>query len=138
MYYKLKCSPLTTWDQYNCGEWDYLTYTRVYNHTGLLDSTQVNGEKYLANTISPDTISITNPGTNYYDYYYREEKITNGFTANQEEITDFNTTGNFPFNTEHKAGRFQMIISASDLITNNVPAGDLKSLLLYKYFFFIR
>ncbi|MEN9441625.1 MAG: hypothetical protein RLZ33_1702, partial [Bacteroidota bacterium] len=27
MYYKLKCSPLTTWDQYNCGEWDYLTYT---------------------------------------------------------------------------------------------------------------
>lgn len=131
MYYKLKCSPLTTWDQYNCGEWDYLTYTRVYNHTGLLDSTQVNGTKYLANTTSPDTISITNPSTNYYDYYYREEKITNGFTANQEEITDFNATGNFPFNTEYKAGRFQMIISASDLITNNVPAGDLKSLLLY-------
>ncbi len=25
MHYKLKCSPLTTWDQYNCGEWDYLT-----------------------------------------------------------------------------------------------------------------
>ena len=23
MYYKLKCSPLTTWDQYDCGEWDY-------------------------------------------------------------------------------------------------------------------
>ena len=33
MYYKLKCSPLTTWDQYNCGEWDYLTYTRVFDHT---------------------------------------------------------------------------------------------------------
>ena len=28
MYYKLKCSTLTSWDQYNCGEWDYLTYTR--------------------------------------------------------------------------------------------------------------
>ena len=23
MSYKLKCSPLTPWDQYNCGEWDY-------------------------------------------------------------------------------------------------------------------
>ena len=22
MYYKLKCSPLTSWDQYDCGEWD--------------------------------------------------------------------------------------------------------------------
>jgi hypothetical protein len=22
MYYKLKCSRLTSWDQYNCGEWD--------------------------------------------------------------------------------------------------------------------
>ena len=70
MYYKLKCSPLTTWDQFDCGEWDYLTYTRVYNHTGLLDSTQVIGKKYLANTLSPDTISITSSGSNYYDYYY--------------------------------------------------------------------
>ena len=35
MYYKLKCSPLTTWDQYNCGEWDYLTYTRIFDHTGV-------------------------------------------------------------------------------------------------------
>ena len=22
MYYRLKCSPLTTWDQHDCGEWD--------------------------------------------------------------------------------------------------------------------
>ena len=53
MYYKLKCSPLTTWDQYNCGEWDYLTYTRVYNHTGLFDSVRVDGSKYLSNWDNP-------------------------------------------------------------------------------------
>jgi hypothetical protein len=49
MYYKLKCSPLTTWDQYNCGEWDYLTYTRVFDHTGIFDSVRVDSVKYLHN-----------------------------------------------------------------------------------------
>src|SRR5690242_7142726 len=38
MKYTLKCnltgSPL-------CGEWDYLTYTYLFKHTGLLDSTQI-------------------------------------------------------------------------------------------------
>ena len=71
MYYKLKCSPLTTWDQYNCGEWDYLTYTRVYNHTGLLDSVRVDGNQYLSNWDSPDTISIAPLPTPHYDYFYR-------------------------------------------------------------------
>ena len=52
MYYKLKCSPLTTWDSYNCGEWDYLTYTQVIEHTGLFDSVQVDGNRYLSNTLN--------------------------------------------------------------------------------------
>ncbi|MBK9194576.1 MAG: hypothetical protein IPO17_06215 [Flavobacteriales bacterium] len=39
MHHTLKCDPQTTQDQYNCGEWDYLTYNTVHHHTGLLDST---------------------------------------------------------------------------------------------------
>src|SRR5687768_17504993 len=50
MYYKLKCSPLTTWDNYNCGEWDYLAYTRIFEHTGIMDSVQVDGKKFKVNT----------------------------------------------------------------------------------------
>jgi hypothetical protein len=53
MYYKLKCSPLTTWDQYNCGEWDYLTYTNIHHHTGDLDSIQSQHPKYLTGKSSP-------------------------------------------------------------------------------------
>ena len=49
MYYKLKCSPQTPWDQYNCGEWDYLTYTRVFDHTGDYDSVRVDSVRYLHN-----------------------------------------------------------------------------------------
>ncbi len=49
MYYNLKCDPLTTWDSYNCGEWDYLVYSQIWNHTGTFDSVEVNKSKYFVN-----------------------------------------------------------------------------------------
>ncbi|MDG1841608.1 MAG: peptide-N-glycosidase F-related protein [Crocinitomicaceae bacterium] len=131
MYYKLKCSPLTTWDQYNCGEWDYLTYTRVYNHTGLLDSVRVDGNQYLSNWDSPDTISIAPLPTPHYDYLYRKELVSSGASASTENINSSNTSGKYPFNTENNAGRFQMLISANELNTANISSGLLNSLTLY-------
>ena len=59
MYYKLKCSPLTTWDQYDCGEWDYLTYTRVFDHTGVYDSVRVDGQRYVSNMSFPSEVNFT-------------------------------------------------------------------------------
>lgn len=38
MYYKLRCDAATTADQFPCGEWDYLTYTNIYEHTGAVDA----------------------------------------------------------------------------------------------------
>ena len=40
MYYNLKCFEDGTAGNlgYACGEWDYLTYTYLYDHTGMLDS----------------------------------------------------------------------------------------------------
>ena len=38
MYHTLKCDVQTQHDQYPCGEWDYLTYNKVYVHTGTYDS----------------------------------------------------------------------------------------------------
>src|SRR5438477_5762665 len=35
MYYTLKCNPAQS---PNCGRWDYLTYTYLYQHTGITDS----------------------------------------------------------------------------------------------------
>ena len=35
MYYTLKCDAATTQDQFDCGEWDYLTYSFVYDHMGF-------------------------------------------------------------------------------------------------------
>jgi hypothetical protein len=38
MKYTLKCNPA---QNPACGEWDYLTNTYVYDHTGLLDSSRI-------------------------------------------------------------------------------------------------
>jgi len=37
MYYTLKCNPKLS---PACGQWDYLTYTYLYQHTGIMDSTR--------------------------------------------------------------------------------------------------
>ena len=86
MYYKLKCSPLTTWDQYDCGEWDYLTYTRVFDHTGNYDSTKKEGPKYLSNFQTPALINYNSalPSSLAIHQYDRIQKSRSG-----EILTDF-------------------------------------------------
>jgi hypothetical protein len=51
MYYNLKCFEDGTAGNlgYPCGEWDYLTYTYLYNHTGVIDSTQAQHPLYFVN-----------------------------------------------------------------------------------------
>ena len=60
MYYTLKCDAATTQDAYACGEWDYTTYTNIYQHENIGSSYY-----YLGNT-NPDTVFyVSNP---IYDY----------------------------------------------------------------------
>ncbi|MDP4637498.1 MAG: peptide-N-glycosidase F-related protein [Crocinitomicaceae bacterium] len=131
MYYKLKCSPLTTWDQYNCGEWDYLTYTRVFDHTGEFDSVQVNGNKYLANLQSPPSLVYDPLTAVYSDTYVRSEHNRSASNLNNSLVNSANGTSAFPFDVTNHGGRFQMLLSASELTAAGVVAGDLQSLSLY-------
>ncbi len=63
MYYTLKCNP----DQNpKCGEWDYLTYTNLYQHTGRFDSTRKLQPSFTVNRAVRDTLDyITTPGWLY-------------------------------------------------------------------------
>lgn len=131
MYYKLKCSPLTTWDQYNCGEWDYLTYTRVFDHTGNFDSVVKNGSKYLANCSAPPVVSYTPMPSTETDIYQRNEFFRSGSVLPPLLLNTSNSTANFPFNTQKTGGRFQMLLSANELLNAGVVAGDIQSLFLY-------
>ncbi len=133
MYYKLKCSPLTTWDQYNCGEWDYLTYTRVFDHTGAFDSIRIDGSRYLANLTNPSTINYTPAPFTYKDTYVRNERNRSNAVLTDHAVTDGSSIGNyaFPFNVASNGGRYQMILTATELASAGIVAGDIQSLKLF-------
>ncbi|MNJ91752.1 Peptide-N(4)-(N-acetyl-beta-D-glucosaminyl)asparagine amidase F precursor [compost metagenome] len=126
MYYKLKCSPLTTWDQYNCGEWDYLTYTRIFEHTGIMDSVQVTGNKYRVNTLAPATYPYSN--TVFYDQKWMQvQKRTSLVPA----IHPISGTGSAPLTLVSSNGNgktIQWIIPANELATSGVIAGDIQGM----------
>jgi hypothetical protein len=131
MYYKLKCSPLTTWDQYNCGEWDYLTYTRVFDHTGVFDSVQVNGNRYTANLSSPATIQYNALPYAQTDSYVRVEHNRSGATVTGYDVNSANTVTPFPFDVTNNGGRFQMLLTSAELAAAGITPGDIQSLSLY-------
>lgn len=131
MYYKLKCSPLTTWDNYNCGEWDYLAYTRVFDHTGDFDSVQIDGNRYLANTSAPASIEYSPLPYLYSDTYIRmESNRSDPMTTTQLLNTPSGTTV-FPFDVTNNGGRYQMLLSAIELNAAGITIGNIESLSLY-------
>ena len=131
MYYKLKCSPLTTWDQYNCGEWDYLTYTRVFDHTGIFDSVRVDKAKYLANCQAPALINYTPIPYLQADNYQRIENFRSNPSLSSIPLNTSNSSSALPFNTSKNGGKYQMLLTAAELSAAGIQAGDIQSLSLF-------
>jgi hypothetical protein len=133
MYYKLKCSPLTTWDQYDCGEWDYLTYTRVFDHTGNFDSVKREGAKYLSNFQAPALINYNsvNAGTAFSNVYQRSQSVRTGEILQDFAVNISNGNSILPFHTQSNGGTYQFLVTAQELLAAGVQAGDLQSLSLY-------
>ena len=131
MHYKLKCSPLTTWDQYNCGEWDYLTYTRVFDHTGDFDSVRIDGNRILSNCDAPNLIEYDSLNLSYYDNY-----AVGQYSRTLPNLTN-STIGNsinsqpFPFNNSDQKSRYQVLLSANDLLASGLLSGEIQSLSLF-------
>jgi hypothetical protein len=131
MYYKLKCSPLTPWDQYDCGEWDYLTYTRVFDHTGQMDSVAVNGSKYLVNTQAPTSLNYNPLPFTQVDTYTRTENNRSNAQLTTLSINAGAANAVFPFNVSNHGGRYQMLLTSSELNDAGIVPGNLQSLSLF-------
>lgn len=123
MYYTLKCDAQTTQDNYACGEWDYTTYTNLYQHNN------VGSSRYLVNGSYPDTINyLSNPTYTYYQqnqYFIVYDAVTSqsdftvgtGTNATQET---FDAT-----NTNNKA---QYLWTAAELTGAGLTAGNIDKL----------
>lgn len=101
MYYNLKCDPSQT---PKCGEWDYLTYTTVIEHTGEFDTPIVEHIWFTANGKPISRVDYIDDGIAYKYSPVVEEKInytktnsikTSVITLGSADITiDKNKSGN--------------------------------------------
>jgi hypothetical protein len=120
MYYTLKCDAATTQDNYACGEWDYTTYTRLYNHQNI------NSPYYYYRNSNPETIQ-------YNDYSKHDIQQNFSFNLSIDSIISQNsfTIGSGLdnttelLNTTQKSGKTQYLIFASDLQNQGLFAGDI-------------
>lgn len=130
MYYKLKCDAATTQDQYACGEWDYLTYSFVYDHTGVLDSNEQNHPHFLFGGQNLDSLWFTTaPQFNTTEYYEVSTSIDNIISESGYTVGSVMGSANYPIGGYDRA-RSQFLWTANELTSAGMTAGDIHRLAL--------
>lgn len=129
MRYTLKCNPAQTPP---CGEWDYLTYTYLYDHTGLLDSTLINQPTYTVNGASPDSVMYMNTPSFSYDTHWQYNAVHPDTTSLSTYTVGAGTTNDvFPFGTSAPVSRTQYLWKASEISAAGMTAGNITGLQFY-------
>ena len=126
MYYTLKCDPQTPWDGYDCGEWDYTTYTNIYNHTGNLDSIEHFHPLFTANGESPDVFLYANQAT--YQTYPRVEHFYQHLdtaSLNQSVVGTGTDISNAPMLVNNIDAKYYYYYSADELIAAGLSSGNI-------------
>jgi len=123
MQYTLKCNPA---QNPPCGEWDYLTYTYLYKHTGLIDSAVVNQAVFLVNENVVDSLPYSNMPTFKYSPTWQYVAVHDDTTSLD---TFANGTGSLltetPFKTSDPVSRTQYLWKASELSASGMGAGNI-------------
>ncbi len=131
LYYKLKCDQGTTQDNYPCGEWDYLTYTFLYDHTGKMDSTLFYQANYKVKGNSPDSFA----------YVARPTWILKNRAEVHSELSDTQNmsiiplgssqiAANIPFSNNYPSSRSYFLWTASELSNAGMQAGKIQGIQL--------
>lgn len=128
MYYTLKCDAATTQDQYACGEWDYLTYSFVYDHTGVMDSVLDNHPHFMFGSEALDSLwYTTTPQVNSFSYYDYFTQIDNTISESNYDVGTANSN-----TTEALAGynraRAQYVWTEAELTAAGITAGEIQRL----------
>ena len=135
MYYNLKCFEDGTAGNlgYPCGEWDYLTYTYLFDHTGVIDSTLAQHPSYFVNNSDFESIAMTSQPiiiTRQYEHEVRvvdavlEETVFNlGDESAAESLVALNGT----------SARSLFLYRAEELSAAGMSAGDAISRLAFAF-----
>jgi len=88
MQHTLKCDAATTQDGYACGEWDYLTYTNIYEHTGVLDSNLAEHAQYVVGVQTPDSFLY---GLGTFNIFHQQHFTINYDSTISENVYNIGT-----------------------------------------------
>lgn len=126
LYYKLKCDKGTTQDNYPCGEWDYLTYTYLYDHTGLMDSTLYYQPSFEVKGASPDSFSYRR--SPIWTLRNRSEKVA-GISDSQNltliTVGKAQVAGNIPLSSNFSDAKSFTLWTADELSSAGLQAGNI-------------
>lgn len=129
MKYTLKCNPA---QNPACGEWDYLTNTYAYDHTGLLDSSRVVQSMFMVNGGSPDSIAYSNTPTYAYDSTWQYFIVhTNTSSVVNSQVGNGTASSSAPFGASQPVSRSQFLWKASEMTTAGMTAGNITGLQFY-------
>lgn len=131
MYYTLKCDPQTTQDNFDCGEWDYLTYNFVYDHTGELDSNLITHAEFYVGTESPEEFHYQpNALYHYYQSYSYLTTIDSVVNEVQQNVGLGEVAISGLFDAENASKRSQYLWTADELTAAGLSAGEIHRLAL--------
>ena len=126
MLYTLKCNPAQS---PACGEWDYITYTNLFEHTHQYDSTMHMQPQFTINGDAPDTLKLmNNVSWNYHGYF---QYHNNPSIVNTAIIGLGNKTMAAPLSSTSMDARSQFIYRASDIIAAGLSADTLTAIKFY-------
>jgi hypothetical protein len=125
MHYTLKCDPKTTRDNFNCGEWDYLSYITLKDSTGRIDSLQHQQSTFMVADLSPDTFKMMYTRPFERRQYYNYNKVVTS-TSSVDSATIGRATTSTPefFATP----RSQLVYTATELKAGGFTAGNITGL----------
>ncbi|MEZ4884872.1 MAG: LamG-like jellyroll fold domain-containing protein [Chitinophagales bacterium] len=131
MYQTLKCDPSTKQDNFNCGEWDYLTYTYLTDSTGIMDSTKRTHPNFWVNGSPKDKFAYTSSPT--FTTYQEEQKRVNYIDTTDYQLSvvgEGTTAIGFPLQTSQQKGKSQFLWRQDELLATGLVAGNVHGLKL--------
>lgn len=128
MKYTLKCNPAQS---PACGEWDYLTYTYLYDHTGLIDSAVQTQNLFTVNSQAMANYAYTyQPAFNYSAHWQYQMSYTDTISYNAVSIGSQNFQNQSALQSSHAASRSQHLWTVAELSAAGLTAGEITGMQL--------
>ncbi|MEM6347311.1 MAG: LamG-like jellyroll fold domain-containing protein [Bacteroidota bacterium] len=129
MAYTLKCDPATAQDGFECGEWDYLTYTYVYDSTAWFDSTFRTHPNFRIGGTTPDSIRLNDsPNYEFYHNWQYRALVSDTNSVSLAAVGNGVSGSTEPFNGSAALSRTQYLWRASELSNAGLTAGMINGL----------